>query len=357
MKFINDSIHSLTRFCVIPLLPLTILSCESGMTMEIDHQCPKDIMNQFQVSSANYPFESRCYKHSAGILHYIDENSADGSAATVLAIHGNASWSMIYRKVAKEAKSLGVRFVAVDLIGFGRSSKPLRLEFDHTLESHSLVVRDFVNSLDLDNIVYLLHDSGGPIGLNVAALEAQKTREIMLLNTWAWPFEEIPEGDTSPFHALIDRGLQAHDPALETLFTQTFPGLTGPGWARRNHEEGTAEFEQLAKDGSAPFLDPKTGQLYRDDIAYPILQLAKQNLEAEEFLRDLNDNQLAVLRKMPVHLFFSDDTAFGPLKCDLGKLAPEGVERSLCPLALGLRCETSEPKTGQENCIDESGDL
>src|SRR5262245_24491166 len=77
-------------------------------------------------------------------MHYLDEGPRDG--AIVLMLHGEPTWSFLYRKVVAAVRDAGLRAVAPDLIGFGRSDKPIRRE-DYTYQRHIDWLRGFVEAL------------------------------------------------------------------------------------------------------------------------------------------------------------------------------------------------------------------
>ncbi len=119
-------------------------------------------------------------------VHYIDEGPDD--ADPILLMHGNPSWSYIYRKMIPGLLETGRRVIAVDLIGCGRSDKPARRK-DYTLARHVEWMEKFVLALDLENITLFCQDWGGVIGLNVVALHPARYDRIIMSNTG------IPVGD------------------------------------------------------------------------------------------------------------------------------------------------------------------
>ncbi len=113
-----------------------------------------------------YEFEP----HYVGIdslrMHYVDEGPAD--AAPVLLLHGEPSWSYLYRKMIPLIASAGYRVIAPDLIGFGKSDKPAS-QGDYSYEGHVTWMRNFIDALDLTDITLFCQDWGSLIGLRVAA--------------------------------------------------------------------------------------------------------------------------------------------------------------------------------------------
>ena len=122
-------------------------------------------------------------------MHYIDDGPAD--AAPVLLLHGEPSWSYLYRKMIPPLVSAGHRVIAPDLIGFGRSDKPTR-QSDYSYAGHVAWMRQFIEALDLNNITLFCQDWGSLIGLRVAAENEARFDRIALGNGG------LPTGDHEP---------------------------------------------------------------------------------------------------------------------------------------------------------------
>jgi haloalkane dehalogenase len=123
--------------------------------------------------------------------HYVDEGPQ--SAAPVLMLHGEPSWSYLYRKMIPVFVSSGLPAVAPDLVGFGRSDKPANRE-DYTYERHVNWITRFIQKLDLRGITLVCQDWGGLIGLRVAAEHPERFARIVAANT-GLPTGEGPIGD------------------------------------------------------------------------------------------------------------------------------------------------------------------
>ncbi len=131
-----------------------------------------------------FPFESRYLDLPMGRLHYVDEGPRTGP--TLLALHGNPTWSFLYRDVVASLSD-DVRVVAPDLLGFGLSEKPD--DFSYLPRDHARVFDRFVDELGLDDVVLLVHDWGGPIGLDWATRRPDRVRGVVVTNTWMWPHD------------------------------------------------------------------------------------------------------------------------------------------------------------------------
>jgi len=138
-----------------------------------------------------YPFKPHYVEVGGLRMHYVDEGSQ--SAAPVLMLHGEPSWSYLYRKLIPVFVSAGLRAIAPDLVGFGRSDKPGKRE-GYTYERHVNWTTRFIQKLDLRGITLVCQDWGGLIGLRVAAEHPGRFARIVAANT-GLPTGEGPIGD------------------------------------------------------------------------------------------------------------------------------------------------------------------
>lgn len=147
----------------------------------------------------SYPFEPRYVEIPSGDggrlrMHYVDEGPS--AADVVLMLHGEPSWSYLYRKMIPLITGAGLRAVAPDLIGFGRSDKPVKRE-DYTYARHVAWVRAFLESLDLRRITLVCQDWGGLIGLRLVAEASERFARVVAANTF------LPTGDQKPPEAFF----------------------------------------------------------------------------------------------------------------------------------------------------------
>jgi haloalkane dehalogenase len=120
------------------------------------------------------------YVDIAGLrMHYVDEGPKDG--AIVLLLHGEPSWSYLYRHMIPPLQGAGYRTLAPDLIGFGKSDKPAR-KSDYSYAGHVAWMAAFVEALDLTGVTLFCQDWGSLIGLRVAAENEHRFRRIALGN-------------------------------------------------------------------------------------------------------------------------------------------------------------------------------
>lgn len=152
----------------------------------------------------DYPFEPSYVEVAAGDgsdgtlrAHYVDEGDG-GSGETVLLMHGEPSWSYLYRHMIPVLAGAGHRCVAPDLIGFGRSDKPAARS-DYTYQRHVDWMREALfDRLDLSRITLVCQDWGGLIGLRLVAEHPDRFARVVVANTF------LPTGDEEPGKAFLD---------------------------------------------------------------------------------------------------------------------------------------------------------
>jgi haloalkane dehalogenase len=132
------------------------------------------------VDDQLFPYESHFIDVAGARVHYIDE----GDGPVFLGLHGNPTWSFLYRHVVNGLKDR-FRCIALDYPGFGLSTAPTR--YGYTIAEHARVVEGFVEQLDLRDVTLMVQDWGGPIGFWVASRHQERFRAFVVGNTWAWP--------------------------------------------------------------------------------------------------------------------------------------------------------------------------
>lgn len=129
-----------------------------------------------------FPFPSHFANIDGNTIHYIDE----GSGPILLLLHGNPTWSFLYRHIVRTLSS-HFRCIALDYPGFGLSTP--RPSYTFLPRDHSSVVERFVDHLGLKTLSIMVQDWGGPIGLGFAGRRPELIRSVILGNTFAWPAE------------------------------------------------------------------------------------------------------------------------------------------------------------------------
>jgi haloalkane dehalogenase len=128
-------------------------------------------------------------------MHYLDEGPADGP--TVVLLHGEPSWSFLYRHMIPVLVDAGLRAVAPDLVGFGRSDKPTP-RGEYTFARHVEWMRALLfDQLDLSSVNLVCQDWGGLIGLRLVGEHPARFARVVAANTF------LPTGDAAPGEAFL----------------------------------------------------------------------------------------------------------------------------------------------------------
>ena len=186
-----------------------------------------------------FPFEARYLTAGDLRLHYVDEGPRE--APPILMLHGNPTWSYMYREPIRILTGRGHRCLAYDHMGFGRSDKPPSVR-RYRLARHVENAVAVLDSLDLDDVTLVLHDWGGPIGLGAALERPHRIRAVVAMNTWAW---ELPSFLPPFLRQFRSEGLGELLAMGGNLFVESIPG----GMCRRDPDP------QMMDAYRAPFPD------------------------------------------------------------------------------------------------------
>ncbi len=129
---------------------------------------------------SDYPFEANYMQVDGMRLHYLDEGKTNEKA--IFLFHGQPSWSYLYRHMIPRLVDAGYRVIAPDLIGFGKSDKPVS-PGTHTYANHVKWMRSFVRQLGVKHAAAFFQDWGGMIGLRVLAQEPEWLDRLVVANT------------------------------------------------------------------------------------------------------------------------------------------------------------------------------
>jgi pimeloyl-ACP methyl ester carboxylesterase len=168
--------------------------------------------------AGTFPYESQFLEAGRTRMHYVDEGARD--AAPVLMLHGNPTWSYMYRVPIRMLADAGHRCVALDHMGFGASAKPAK-PAEYTLERHVENTVAAIEALDLREITLVAHDWGGPIGLGAVLRLRDRFRALVLMNTWAW---ELPSFVPPFLREFRTDGLGEILALGGNLFVESIPG-------------------------------------------------------------------------------------------------------------------------------------
>jgi haloalkane dehalogenase len=238
------------------------------------------------VAPALFPFQSRFVEVGGCRLHYVDE----GEGPILLLLHGNPTWSFLYRDVIK-GLSGSFRCVAPDYPGFGLSEAPSGYGF--TPAEHAQVVEGFVRTLDLRDVTLVAQDWGGPIGLGIAARCPERFGGLVLLSTFAWPvngtlhFEAFSRLMGGPLGGFLIRNFNA------------FVNLVLPAGVRRR---------RLAPEVMAAYRGPFSRRAART----PTHVFPREILRSRAYLAEV-ERGLALLKHLPTLIVWGDrDLYFRP---------------------------------------------
>ncbi|MGE0554226.1 MAG: haloalkane dehalogenase [Gemmatimonadales bacterium] len=132
------------------------------------------------VGLPDFPFEPH-YATVGGLrLHFVDEGPRDGRV--VLLLHGEPTWSYLYRRMIPPLAAAGFRAVAPDFVGFGRSDKLPRVD-DYSYRLHLDTIRGLLDAVGVDRIALFGQDWGGLIGLRLVAAQPERFSSIIVANT------------------------------------------------------------------------------------------------------------------------------------------------------------------------------
>lgn len=169
---------------LITLLAIVVLAVVAVVSMQASDKWSKaEVMRTPDSRFENLPgyaFGANYIEVEGYRIHYVDEGPRDGQ--TVLLMHGQPSWSYLYRHMIPLLVNAGYRVIAPDNVGFGKSDKPLKPS-DHSYQMHVDVMTGFVNALDLDGVTFFGQDWGGLIGLRIIEQSPDRFARIMISNT------------------------------------------------------------------------------------------------------------------------------------------------------------------------------
>ena len=245
----------------------------------------------------DYPFAAHFLEWEGLRMHYVDEPAIGRPRGTFLLLHGEPTWSYLYRHWIPRLTAAGFRCIAPDHIGFGGSDKPTDDEW-YVIERHCEALRHLIDTLDGRDINLVVQDWGGPIGLRQAVDQPTRFTRLFMLNTWLhhesmeysdgvrwWrgaATDPAMLGGDMPTGRIVAGSLRrpGHDAAaIEAAYDAPFDGVASKAGARR--------FPHCI-----PFGDPVAGNAADQQRCY---------------------DALTVWTHCPVHILFgTDDVVFPP---------------------------------------------
>lgn len=203
------------------------------------------------ASLPDWPFAPRYLERADGLrLHHVDEGPRD-AARTWLCLHGQPTWSYLYRRMIPVFLAAGDRVVAPDFLGFGRSDKP-RDEAAYTFDFHRATLLELIDTLDLRDIVLVVQDWGGLIGLTLPMAAPERYRSLLVMNT------TLGTGDVPLSKGFLDwRAFSNSRPDMDVagLMKRACPHLTaaeaaayGAPFSDAGYKAGVRRFPNLVPD-------------------------------------------------------------------------------------------------------------
>ena len=206
-------------------------------------------------SLPDFPYEARFMEIDGLRLAYFDEGPGD--ADPVLLLHGQPSWSYLYRKMIPVFLEAGHRVIALDFLGLGRSDKPIDVEY-YTYLGHIEHLKRFLAELDLSDITLFGQDWGSVIGLHVAGVQPERFARIVIGNG---NLPAIPEGSFP-----LGEELVADPDVLDT--EMTLADITGfAAWMRYSLVAAEFRASTMVQVGSVTPLGE--GEVAAYDAPYP----------------------------------------------------------------------------------------
>ena len=190
-----------------------------------------------------YDFSPHYLDHANGLrMHYVDEGIQDDAAAPVfLCLHGQPSWSYLYRKMIPHFAAHG-RVIAPDLFGFGKSDKPVEQDI-YSFEFHRASLMHIIETLSLTNITLVCQDWGGLLGLTLPMAMPERFDRLIVMNT-AFPTGEHDLGPGFQMWKAYNRANPDMD--LTALFHRGTPILSeaeAAAYAAPSHQRANALIE------------------------------------------------------------------------------------------------------------------
>ena len=215
-------------------LPLVIFSCSKEVKREglLENEISPGILrtpDERFIDLENYPYEANYMMIDGLRIHYLDEGPKD--ADPIFLLHGEPTWSYLFRKMIPVLVNEGHRVIVPDCVGFGKSDKYIS-KYDYSYKHHVDVMKELIQRLDLQNATFFGQDWGGLVGLRVVAEIPDRFGNIVVSNTGfaaaegigAWFLETITKlvvwwnGPVTfeELSAAADEALSAGEPSAST---------------------------------------------------------------------------------------------------------------------------------------------
>jgi haloalkane dehalogenase len=188
----------------------------------------------------DFPFQPHYRELDGFRLAHIDE----GDGPPVIFFHGEPTWSFLWRKVIPPVRDAGFRCIAPDMAGFGRSDKPMDLEW-YSYDKHVETMAPLLEELDVKDATVVVHDWGGPVGLRLAVEHPDRIARLVILDTGlftghqkmteAWTaFRDFVERTEDLPVGFLVKGACKHDPGDDVIaaYDAPYPSAASKAGAR-----------------------------------------------------------------------------------------------------------------------------
>jgi haloalkane dehalogenase len=248
-----------------------------------------------------YAFAANYYSDLKGYpglrMHYVDERPAAPNGQIALCLHGQPTWSYLYRKMIPGLTAAGYRVIAPDMFGFGKSDKPLH-DATYTFDFHRSSLIALIEVLDLRNVTLVCQDWGGLLGLTIPMAMADRFEALLVMNTtlgtgdtpltkgfldWrAWN-NKNPDMDIT---GLMQRACPMLSSAEAAAYGAPYPDMTFKGGVRRfpnlvpdHPEAGGATLSRQARDWWRTSWNGRTAMVIgaKDPVLGPSVMAALAN--------------------------------------------------------------------------------
>ncbi len=227
-------------------------------------------------------------------MHYVDEGQGD----PVLMVHGNPTWSFYYRDLISELSS-SHRVIAPDHIGCGRSDKPNNRQYDYTLSTRVADLGTLVESLDLRDIMLVVHDWGGMIGMAWATQHPDRIARLVILNTAAFP---LPADKPLPTSLTL-----ARTPGVGALLVR------GANAFSRGAVRYCVTRQPLSAAVAAGYLEPYDSWAHRIAVHRFLQDIPlKESDRAYPIMKETGENLKRLAKKPMLICWGLEDFVFGP---------------------------------------------
>ncbi|MBU6952103.1 alpha/beta fold hydrolase [Hahella sp. HN01] len=278
-------------------------------------------MDDQWINREEYPFTSHYIELGPGRMHYVDE----GQGKPIVMLHGNPTWSFLYRNMIK-GLSGQYRCIVPDHLGFGLSDKPRN--WSYLPQDHARNLETLIRQLDLQDVTLVVQDWGGPIGLSYALNNPHNVRRLVIMNTWMW---------------------SAHGDVKYETFSALMGGLLGRFMIKRFN----VFVSVLLKQAVQKKLSADVYKHYSEPLKNPAERkgcwvFPKQIIKADEWLEELWEKRANIADIPALLLWGMKDFAFQERELrtwmqllnhhtavtfdDAGHFLPEDKGAEVCPL-------------------------